>query len=276
LPPGWDRIHLSHAPYFKPLLVAALLIGFTIPLLSAQPRSSSPAVLDSVAAVVNRHVILASDIDEEIRMSVLDPSRAGRGTLTPSRALEQLISRALIDQQIRREDLQTAEPTQDEVNARLEEIRKEIPACVRDNCASDAGWKAFLAAHQLAPERVESYLRYRLEILRFIEVRFRPGIHIAPQDIEAYYKNTLLPAYSPGEAIPSLEKVSPRIEEILLQQQVNLLFDEWLTNLRKQGDVEVLDPALESAVTPEAPAAAPTPAPGVQNSSPAKEGKGTQ
>jgi len=43
--------------------------------------------------------------------------------------------------------------------------------------------------------------------------------------------------------------VSPRIQEILLQQQVNALFGEWLQNLRKQGDVEVLDPAL---ATPEA------------------------
>jgi hypothetical protein len=24
------------------------------------------------------------------------------------------------------------------------------------------------------------------------------------------------------------------------------MFDEWLTNLRKQGDVEILDPALET------------------------------
>jgi hypothetical protein len=27
---------------------------------------------------------------------------------------------------------------------------------------------------------------------------------------------------------------------------VNVLFDNWLTDLRKQGDVEVLDQALES------------------------------
>jgi len=51
-----------------------------------------------------------------------------------------------------------------------------------------------------------------------------------------------------------LDQVAPRIQEILLQQRVNLLFDEWLNNLRKQGEVEVLDPALE---TP-----APQPAPG--------------
>jgi hypothetical protein len=94
-------------------------------------------------------------------------------------------------------------------------------------------------------------MRYRLEILRFIEQRFRQGIHITPQQIETYYNQTLVPQYGPGEAVPSLERVSPRIEEILLQQQVNLLFDEWMTNLRKQGDVEILDPSLETAADPE-------------------------
>ena len=34
-----------------------------------------------------------------------------------------------------------------------------------------------------------------------------------------------------------------------MQQQVNVLFDDWLDNLREQGDVEVLDPELESAET---------------------------
>ena len=195
-----------------------------------------------MVAVVNQHAILASDIDDEIRLSVLDPNLVGQGTLTRQRALEQLISRALIEQQIRQEDVQAIEPSQDEVDARLEEIRKELPACVHQNCASDAGWKAFLAAHGLTPERVEAYLRYRLEILRFIEQRFRQGIHISQQQIEAYYHDTLLPQYAPGEAVPPLDQVAPRIQEILLQQQVNVLFDAWLTNLRRQGDVEVLDP----------------------------------
>ena len=164
---------------------------------SAQPP---PVVLDRVVAVVNNHAILASDIDDEIRLSVLDPNRGRHGrTHSRSSALEQLISRALIEQQIREEDMQAVEPSQDEVDARLDQIRKELPACVRQNCASDAGWKAFLAAHGLTQERVESYLRYRLEILSFIEQRFRQGIHISPQQIESYYHDTLLPQYEPGE-----------------------------------------------------------------------------
>ena len=44
-----------------------------------------------------------------------------------------------------------------------------------------------------------------------------------------------------------MAQVSSRIEEILLQQRVNELLDNWLSNLRKQGQIEVLDPALETA-----------------------------
>jgi hypothetical protein len=161
-------------------------------------------------------------------------------------ALRQLISRALIQQQIRQEDTQAIEPSQAEIDARLKEIRNEVPACVHLNCASEEGWKAFLAANRLTQERVESYLRHRIQILRFIEERFRQGIQIAPEEIEKYYRETLLPQYAAGEEKPPLKAVSQRIEEILLQRQVNALFADWLRNLRKQGDVEVLDPSLES------------------------------
>jgi hypothetical protein len=221
--------------------------------ISAPSQPAKAEVLDRVVAVVNNQAILTSDVDDEIRLAVLDPAQVGMGVLTPQRALEQLISRALIQQQIRQEDAHAMEPTQAEIDARLRQIRKEVPACVHLNCASDEGWKAFLAAHKLTPERVRSYLRFRIQILRFIEERFRQGIRITPEEIASYYKETLLPQYAAGETAPILEEVSPRIQEILLQRQVNALFDGWLTNLRKQGDVEVLDPSLE---TPQAPSGA--------------------
>jgi peptidyl-prolyl cis-trans isomerase SurA len=214
----------------------------------SNPNQTQPAnsavVLDHAVAVVNDHVILASDLDDEIRLSVLDPNRGGQGVLTPQRALEQLVSRSLIEQQIRQEDAQAVEPSQADVDARLDELRKQLPACVRQNCATDSGWKTFLETHDLTPERVEAYLRYRLEILRFIELRFRQGIQISQQQIDSYYHDVLLPQYAPGDAIPPLNQVAQRIQEILLQQQVNALFGKWLDDLRQQGDVEVLDPAL--------------------------------
>jgi peptidyl-prolyl cis-trans isomerase SurA len=255
-------------------LFVCLTAGGPVLTLAQAAQPAIPVVLDRVVAVVNNQAILASDIDEEIRLSVLDPGRGGLGVLTRTRALDQLIGRAIIQQQIRQADAEAAEPSQDEVDARLMELRKELPACVRENCATDAGWNAFLFTHGLTPKRVEAHLRHRVEILRFIEQRFRQGISIPPEDIATYYHNTLLPQYAKGETVPPLDLVSQRIQEILLQQRVNALFDDWLSNLRKQGDIEVLDETLQAPApvapkpeppapeTPTAPGISATPAPG--------------
>jgi hypothetical protein len=220
----------------------------------AAPAEAGPerVVLDRVVAVVNSQVILASDVDLEIRLSVLEPNNEPAETLTPRRALGQLIGRALIQQQMRQEGPHAEAPAQEQVDSRLREIRKEVPACVHASCTSEEAWKAFLSEHRLTQQNVEAWLRVRLRILGFIEQRFRQGIRIQPQEIAAYYHDTLLPQYAAGEAIPPLEKVSPRIEEILLQQRVNVLLDQWLDDMRKQGEVEVLDPALEGPETPAA------------------------
>jgi peptidyl-prolyl cis-trans isomerase SurA len=252
-------IRIGIARRIAVILGGALVLFVSTPATAAaqQPDPSSPVVLDRAVAVVNKQVILSSDLDDEIRLSILEPDRGGE--LTPQQALEQLISRTLIEQQIREQDFQTVEPTAEEVDARVAELRKQLPACVHENCASDEGWEKFLAANGLTSPRVQSYLRYRLEILSFIEQRFSQGIQITQQQIETYYHDTLLPQYKSGEAVPPLDQVSSRIQEILLQQQVNVLFDTWLTNLRQQGDVEVLDPALAPA--PESAAGASTATP---------------
>lgn len=249
---------VSRPPLFASLM--AMLIAACPAVLPPSPvcaQTGTAVPLDSVEAVVNGQVILLSDIDDDLQLSVLDPVSGTSVEITRQGTLQELISRALIQQQIRQEDLPAIQPTAAEVAARLEEIRKELPACVRADCATDGGWKAFLAAHNLTQYRVESYLRNRMEILRFIEERFRQGIQITPQQIETYYHDTLVPQYPAGVSVPPLDQVSSRIQEILLEQQVNELFDNWLDNLRSQGDVEILDPSLKSA----------EPAPGREDSS---------
>jgi hypothetical protein len=212
----------------------------------AQPAGSSSRMLDRVVAVVNNQPILWSDIANEVRFAILDPEANFTATLTPQTALQELISRTLIQQQVRQEDVTASQPNAEEVQARVKELRKELPACVRMNCATDAGWQNFLSTYKLNAGQVEAYLALRLEMIRFIEIRFRQGIRISQQDVEAYYRTKLVPIYAPGTRVPPLSDVAPRIEEILLEQQVNVLFDTWLDNLRKQGDVEILDPALET------------------------------
>lgn len=235
---------------FPPRMAVAAMtvcLGSGTAVFAQSSQAEPPVVLDRVVAVVNGHAILSSDLREETVLSILEPNDGDTGAETQQEALQRLISRALIRQQIREEDARTTEPTRADIQQRITEIRKELPICVQEHCATDAGWSDFLSKHGLTQRRVEVYLRGRMEILRFIEMRFKQGIQISQQDVEAYYRNTLVPQYQPGQSVPQLSAVAPRIEEILLQQQVNSMFSGWLDSLRNQGEVEVLDPSLEAA-----------------------------
>jgi len=83
-------------------------------------------------------------------------------------------------------------------------------------------------------------------VLRFIEERFRMGIRIEPAEIDEYYRKTMLPAYQKENATPPAEAtIADRIQEILLQQRVNKLLDDWLTALRAEGSVRIMKPGEE-------------------------------
>jgi peptidyl-prolyl cis-trans isomerase SurA len=232
-------------PTIRPVLMLAMALTCAAAATGAQePPTAGRVLLDRVVAIVNNNAILASDVDREMRLSMLEPRRNNEA---PDRrnTLNRLIGRTLIQQQIRREEEDTVTPSDEDVQARIAILRAQLPECVRDHCTTDEGWRTFLAENRLTTNEVERYIRLRLQFLSFIETRFRQGIRISPEEIEAYYNSTLLPQYPAGQTAPSLESVSSRIEEILLQEQVNKLFSAWLDNLRKQGEVQILDPALE-------------------------------
>jgi hypothetical protein len=53
----------------------------------------------------------------------------------------------------------------------------------------------------------------------------------------------MLPEYAKRSVTPPpLEKVSKRIEEVLLQQEVSELLQDWLKSLRAQGSVRMMTP----------------------------------
>jgi len=235
--------------------------------------------LDRVIAVVNNQVILASDLNVELRLFRLLPINDRRDS-SPPKALERLTTRALIEQQILQEDPHGLEIAPKDLEDSLTELRQNLPQCKHTDCASAAGWSAYLATIGLTPERVADYWRHRMAMLRFIEERFRSGIHIAPEEIQKYYNETLAPQYAKPEEVPPLARVSPRIQEILLQQQVNALFNDWLKSLQEQGQVEILDPALATKENPAVPPPAhpvprvpvPVPVPAPKPAAPASPG----
>jgi parvulin-like peptidyl-prolyl isomerase len=208
---------------------------------AAASTSAEPGVvLDQLVAVVNGDVILESDVDEERRFEELQPYRGAADT-TRARIIQRLVDRALILQQaaLQPED---AVPDRD-VDAQIATLRKDIPACKQYHCETDEGWKKFLGDHGFAEEEFRARWRKRMELLKFIEVRFRNGISIKDDEIKTYYEKTMLPEYAKRKVTPPpLEGIKTRIEEVLLQQQVSALLQDWLRSLRAQGSVRIMVP----------------------------------
>jgi peptidyl-prolyl cis-trans isomerase SurA len=195
--------------------------------------------LDRVVAVVNGDLILESDVEAEQRFAAFQPfSEPGTSR---DKLIERLVDRALILQQLK---LQPEPPITDaQVDAQLALLRKSLPECAAYHCETDAGWEKFIAAHGVTLEELRDRWRMELGVLRFIDERFRMGIHIQQPEIDAYYQKTLVPAFEKQKATPPEEaKVADRIQEVLMQERVTSLMDDWLKTLRAQGTVQIVKP----------------------------------
>jgi peptidyl-prolyl cis-trans isomerase SurA len=200
--------------------------------------------LDRVVAIVNGDLILDSDVDAEQRFAAFQPFSIPE-PVTREQLIDRLIDRALILQQMA---LQPEPPISDaEVDAELATLRKAIPKCTAAHCETEAGWQKFVADQGFTQDELRERWRQRMEVLRFVEQRFRMGIRILPPEIDDYYKNTMLPVYQrEGVTPPAEASIADKIQEILLQQRVDKLLDDWLTSLRAQGSVQIMKPGEEA------------------------------
>jgi hypothetical protein len=211
-------------------------------------KAGQPVVLDRIIAVINGDVLLESDVQEEMRFAVLEPFSVAPGSDTSILAARRLANRTLILQQMRaQQHLDLAIPD-DQVEASLNDVRNHLPVCRQFHCASAEGWKRFLAAHDLREDEVFAHWRQRLAILRFIDLRFRSGVRISHEEIQEYYEKSVLPVFKrQNEKPPPLDEVSQNIHEILLQQHVNVLLEDWLKSLHDEGSVKIIDPAYRES-----------------------------
>ncbi len=207
----------------------------------SSPAAANPIELDHVVAIIGTNVLLESDVEQEMHFSALEPLQVLPGQNTPDTALRRLIDRTLILEQMQQQQQPTSTPLP-EVTKSLAQLKKQIPACQEFNCQTAEGWNRFLKSNDLTEAQVEQRWSQRMAILNFIDVRFRSGIRVSQDQIAAYYQKTLVPALEKdNQKAPALADVSGRIREILLQQQVSGLFQDWLGSLHDQGNVQIVD-----------------------------------
>ncbi len=208
---------------------------------NAPAPAGKPVVLDSVVAIINGEVLLQSDVEQERRFESLQLLPASENT--DQRAAEHLITRTLILQQMREQDLNPPAVSGAELQKSLGELKKQLPGC-QNRCGTEAGWAAYLQERGLSPQVVDARWRQRIQVFNFLNERFRAGVRVPNDQVQAYYDKELAPQFAAKhERPPTLKALRPRIEEILLQQQVTKQIDSWEGTLRQEGSVQILVPA---------------------------------
>ena len=145
------------------------------PKLPGMPAVEGEAV-DRVVAIVNGELVLDSDVDRERRFAALLPYGEASGPYSRDKAIERLINRDLILQQVKLQP--GTEMTQEAASRDLDALRQSIPTCKKFHCDTQEGWDKFLATEGFTDESLTSLWRQRMDVLAFIELRFRMGIKI--------------------------------------------------------------------------------------------------
>jgi hypothetical protein len=192
--------------------------------------ASAGEIVDRVVSDVNGHVLLQSDWEEEVAFEAFSTGRDPDSFTTAERAAA--LDR-LIDQELLREQVRPSQPAPaNEVAAQIAEVRKEIGK-VHPEAATDDGWRATLQHYGLTPGALEKRLGDQIQLMKLVEDRLRPSIHIDQQAVESYYRDQLLPQLrKAGDQATPLTEVFGHIKTLLAEKKMNELLNGWLASLR--------------------------------------------
>ena len=212
-------------------------------LLCLLPALVSAETLDRIVAIVDNQPILQSEWDDAVAFEAMMLTR-------PLSAVTEELRRKtlnqMVDQQLLLDQMQTEVAASDEEAQRtLADLRASL------KLQSDKDWRRYLSVYGLTEVDCMHQLTLHLAVLRFADFRLRANVKVDPSEIEAYYREHLVPEVEKRGATPDpLETLAPKIERLLTEQKISDMLSTWLHNLRDQGTVRFLidDPQPATSV----------------------------
>jgi len=192
-------------------------------------------VIDRLVAVVNRQIITLGDVEQELRMQVVDPNgkdSSGVNSTQQQKMSQEVVVQRLIEQTLIREQIQQfpgLEIDDEQVESQIASVEK------------NGGGAEKLAEMKIDIGALRDRLRWQLQVMKFIDYRFRQFVVVDTKEIEAYYQNQFLPELQKRNAVPApaLADVEERIRKIVTEEKLNTQVDEWLASLRKDATIEI-------------------------------------
>jgi hypothetical protein len=203
----------------------------------ARATEAERVTVDRVVASIGSEAITGSDVIREYRFEgfVAD----GRVPAIPPgpndfRAAEsRLIDQELLERQLK------GDPADSSVT---DQQASRSMAAIRKKFNSPETFEAALHSLGLSPAALMKRLEQQQAILEMVDERFRPAAGVGASDIQRYYREVFLPEFArraSGPA-PPLSQVQDQIREILVQERINGLLREWLTELKRESGVRLI------------------------------------
>jgi parvulin-like peptidyl-prolyl isomerase len=101
-------------------------------------------------------------------------------------------------------------------------------------------YQARLSELGLSSADVREMLTRQIFVERYVDSKFRPTVQVAQSDLDAYYKNQLVPELAKrNEPPPARAAVQAQIREVLVQRQISDLTTKWLDDTKSRLRIEI-------------------------------------
>ena len=100
-----------------------------------------------------------------------------------------------------------------------------------------------LAKYGLTPAELENDLARQIDLLTFLDIRFRPAVQVPDRDIASYFQTNIKPKL-PKDSSAGVEEYRSQIDTILTEQRADSDMAVWLRDQRKRTKIRYLEPEL--------------------------------
>ena len=215
------------------------MIPHSVLLFTLMTAATRAEVIDRVAVTLDNQVITASELELEIRVTAF----LNGDTLDFSPEAGRKAAGRLIEQKLIRKEMQVgryAVPSSEEADPMLKGIQAQ-----RFHAPEE--YHQALAKYGISEDELRAHLLWQFSLLRFIEIRFRPGVQVSDAQIQAYFdtNRTKLEKEAGASKKSTLDDLRSRIRETLTEQGADKQLDEWLAESRKRARIVFHEEAFQ-------------------------------
>jgi len=212
----------------RAIFIAALLLATAGPakISGAAAPPQSTRVVDRIVARIEDDIVLQSQVRE---LGALQQLIDGR-TESDDKLLQELMEQWMVETEATASHF--PQPAQSEVDREL--------ARLKESFGSPDKYVARLNELGLSDAEVSRLLSRQIYVERYVDYKFRPSVQVEPAEIDAYYKNELLPQLAKNnQPAPNRNAVEEQIREVLTQRKISDLTAKWLDDTRSRLKIEI-------------------------------------